>query len=305
MSRDESRADSASATDRLRESVGRANAARVALYAVLLAMAGFYLAPLESGLMTAFKTQGAFTETTPFAPPPLDGTTFQPWLDAWDRLGGAMINSLLFAVPATILSALLGSMAAYGLTNVNWRGQLAVMLLFLAGVFIPYQSVLVPLTRFWTIVDLQSLLAGIEPLARRADLIELAITHTAYGIPICTLLFRAYYQTLDEAMLEAARLDGASVARIYWKIVLPLSKPMFAVTLIYQFTNIWNDLLFALVLVSTRSNHVVTQALNELQGSFVQQYNLQMAGAFLAALPTLIIYILFGEHFARGVAGET
>jgi len=106
-------------------------------------------------------------------------------------------------------------------------------------------------------------------------------------------------------MLEAARLDGASVATVYRRIVLPLSVPIFAVTLIYQFTNIWNDLLFAIVLVSDPSNAVVTQALNELQGSFVQQYNLQMAGAFIAALPTLVVYVLFGEQFAKGVAGET
>ena len=106
-------------------------------------------------------------------------------------------------------------------------------------------------------------------------------------------------------MLEAARLDGASAATIYRRIVLPLSVPIFAVTLIYQFTQIWNDLLFAIVLVSDPSNQVVTVALNQLQGSFVQQYNLQMAGAFVAALPTLAVYVLFGEQFAKGVAGET
>jgi glucose/mannose transport system permease protein len=171
--------------------------------------------------------------------------------------------------------------------------------------FVPYQSVLVPLTRFWSIVGLSSLLAGIPFLADRAGLIALTVTHTAYGIPICTVLFRAYYATLDESMLEAARLDGATVAGVYTKIVLPLSVPIFAVTLIYQFTQIWNDLLFALVLVSQPSNEVVTIALNKLQGSMVQQFNLQMAGAFVAALPTLVVYVLFGEQFAKGVAGET
>ncbi|WP_433627150.1 carbohydrate ABC transporter permease [Halomicrococcus sp. NG-SE-24] len=290
---------------RLRRTLTAVSARRVALYAVLVALVGFYLAPLESGLTTAFKTQAEFIRTTPFAPPSPEGFTVQPWGKAWNALEFAIVNSALFVVPATVFSAFLGSLAAYGLTLIDWRGQVGIMLLFLAGVFIPYQSVLVPLTRFWTIVDLRTLFAGIEPLASRTDLIELTVTHTAYGVPICTLLFRGYYQTLDEEMLEAARLDGASTARIYRRIVLPLSKPMFAVTLIYQFTNIWNDLLFALVLVSSRSNFVVTQALNELQGSFVQQYNLQMAAAFLAALPTLLVYVLFGEQFAEGVAGET
>jgi glucose/mannose transport system permease protein len=287
-------------------------ASRVALYGALAAMVAFYLAPLESGLMTAFKTNQAFFSSTPFVPPGPGEFTASPWFEAWARLqgpltnlNGAMVNSLLMAVPATVLSALLGSVAAYGLTNIDWRGQTAVLLLFVAGMFVPYQSVLVPLTRFWSIVGLRSLLSAVPFLADRAGLVALSVTHTAYGIPICTVLFRAYYATLDESMLEAARLDGASVAGVYTKIVLPLSAPIFAVTLIYQFTQIWNDLLFALVLVSQPSNEVMTIALNKLQGSMVSQFNLQMAGAFVAALPTLVVYVLFGEQFAEGVAGET
>lgn len=277
---------------------------RVGLYVVLLAMVAFYLSPLEAGLVTAFKTQTGFVETTPFAPPPLGEFTLEAWQAAFDRLQQGLLNSALMAIPATVLSALFGSLAAYGLTNLNWRGQVGVLVLFVAGVFLPYQSVLVPLTQFWSTVDLASRV----PLAAVAEyegLLQLTITHAAYGIPICTVLFRAYYATLDEEMLEAARLDGASAATVYRRIVLPLSVPIFAVTLIYQFTNIWNDLLFALVLVNDPSNQVVTVALNQLQGSFVNQYNLQMAGAFIAALPTLVVYVLFGEQFAKGVAGET
>lgn len=277
---------------------------RVGLYVVLLAMVAFYLSPLEAGLVTAFKTQTGFVETTPFAPPPLGEFTLEAWRAAFDRLQQGLLNSALMAIPATVLSALFGSLAAYGLTNLNWRGQVGVLVLFVAGVFLPYQSVLVPLTQFWSTVDLASRV----PLAAVAEyegLLQLTITHAAYGIPICTVLFRAYYATLDEEMLEAARLDGASAATVYRRIVLPLSVPIFAVTLIYQFTNIWNDLLFALVLVNDPSNQVVTVALNQLQGSFVNQYNLQMAGAFIAALPTLVVYVLFGEQFAKGVAGET
>jgi len=277
---------------------------RAVLYVVLLAMVAFYLAPLEAGLVTAFKTETGFLRTTPFAPPPLGEFTLEAWQAAFDRLQQGLLNSALMAVPATVLSALFGSLAAYGLTNLNWRGQVGVLVLFVAGVFLPYQSVLVPLTQFWSTVDLASRV----PLAAVAEyegLLQLTITHAAYGIPICTVLFRAYYATLDEEMLEAARLDGASAATVYRRIVLPLSVPIFAVTLIYQFTNIWNDLLFALVLVNDPSNQVVTVALNQLQGSFVNQYNLQMAGAFIAALPTLVVYVLFGEQFAKGVAGET
>ncbi|WP_321112025.1 carbohydrate ABC transporter permease [Halorussus salinisoli] len=279
------------------------SANRIALYAALVVMAAFYLGPLESGLMTALKSQEAFYETSPFVPPFGGAVTFRPWIEAFGQLEHALVNSLLFTVPATLLSAVIGSLAAYGLTGVNWRGQVAVLLLFVAGIFIPYQSVLVPLTRFWTIVDVSELLAAIPPLAERPGIIELIFTHTAYGIPITTLLFRAHYKSLSESMLEAARLDGASVSRIYLRIVLPLSVPMFIVALIYQFTNIWNDLLFALVLVSNPGNEAVTIALSKLKGSMVQQFNLQMAGAFITAFPTLVVYILFGEQFAEGVEG--
>ena len=300
---------SRSRLNRFREGL---TAKRIGLYAVLFAMVGFYLAPLESGLMTSIKTQAAFTQTTPFAPPGSGGFTLEPWGRAWERLqgsvlnfSGSMANSLFYAIPATLLSALFGSLTAYGLTKVSWRGQIAVLVLFLAGVFIPYQAVLVPLRQFWSFVALGSLLAGVPVVGPRSDLIELMITHIAYGIPICTVLFRSYYQSIDDDMLEAARLDGASIATIYRRIVLPLSVPMFAVTLIYQFTQIWNDLLFALVIVQSSQFFVVTQELNALQGAMVQEYNVQMAGAFIAALPTLIVYILFGKQFADGVAGET
>jgi glucose/mannose transport system permease protein len=287
-----------------RPSIVGVDVSRVALYAALLGMVAFYLAPLESGLATAFKTPAGFRTTTPFALPPVGEFTVDAWGTAFDRLGTGLTNSALMAVPATVLSALFGSLAAYGLTNLDWRGQVGVLMLFVAGVFIPYQAVLVPLTQFWSFVDLAGRLP-ISAVDRYEGLINLSITHVAYGVPICTVLFRSYYATIDDEMLEAARLDGASAATIYRRIVLPLSVPIFAVTLIYQFTQIWNDLLFAIVLVSDPSNQVVTVALNQLQGSFVQQYNLQMAGAFVAALPTLAVYVLFGEQFAKGVAGET
>ncbi|MFW5937646.1 MAG: carbohydrate ABC transporter permease [Halanaeroarchaeum sp.] len=276
---------------------------RIALYATLVLLVAFYLSPLESAIMTAFKTQQGFVETSPFVPPALAEFTLDPWFAAFDRLRQGLVNSLLFTIPATMLSATLGSLVAYGLTSTKWRGQSLVLVLLIAGIFIPYQSVLVPLSRFWSIVDPASIFAGIEPLADRSGLIALTVTHTAYGIPITTLLFRAHYKAMDASMLEAARLDGASLTKIYLRIVLPLSVPMFAVTLIYQFTNIWNDLLFALVLVQNPGNDVATMALTSLKGSMVSQYNLQMAGAFITALPTLLVYIFFGEQFAEGVAG--
>ncbi|NGM70653.1 carbohydrate ABC transporter permease [Natronolimnobius sp. AArcel1] len=278
---------------------------RVALYAVLGGLILFYLSPLWAGLTTAFKTQAGFVSTSPIVPPTPEWFTVEAWEIAFATMQGGLINSVMFVVPATVLSAVLGSLAAYGLTKLSWRGQVGILVIFLAAVFLPYQSVLVPLRQFWSAVDLAGLLAFAPFLAERADLLELTITHTAYGIPICTILFRSYYKTMDDDMIEAAKIDGASALRIYRRIVFPLSLPMFAVALIYQFTQVWNDLLFALVLITSRSNYVVTQSLNELQGAMAQDYNLQMAGAFIAALPTIIIYVVFGRQFAKGITGAS
>jgi glucose/mannose transport system permease protein len=287
---------------------------RVALYLVLVGMTVFYLIPIETGLMTAFTDPNSYTGQFPYLPPmePLvPGTgqfSLQPWVSAFDLLGQGLVNSVILVVPATILSGLLGSMAAYGLTTISWRGQIGIYILFVAGIFIPYQAVLVPLTQFWyNVVPLQELFAPLAalPLVQEYHwkLVALIVTHTAYGLPICTLLFRAHYKKLSDEMIEAARLDGASIYRIYRRIILPLSIPMFAVVFIYQFTQIWNDLLFALTIVQFGDASVVTQ---ELVGIGVSQsgtnFPLRMAGALVAALPTLLVYVLFGEKFAKGVA---
>lgn len=293
----------------VRERVQAYGALRIALYAVLLGLVAAYLIPLYGGVLTAVKTVDAFAQTLPFTPPGPDGFTLEPWSNAWEVLSPSMINSFLFTVPATVLSALLGSMAAYGLTLVNWRGQVGLMVLFIAAIFLPKQAILVPLSRFWAIVDVESTLGFLWglPLMRPhyADIFKLIVTHTLFGISVTTLLFRGYYLTVSEEMLEAARLDGASLYSIYRNIVLPLSKPMFAVVLIFQFTQIWNEFLYGLVIVGGGDASPITVALNELNSGFVQRYNDLMAGAFITALPTLVVYILFGEQFAKGIATES
>ena len=284
---------------------------RLTLYAILIALVGFYLAPLEAGLVTSFKTTTGVTETLPFMPPIFGEFTLGSWAEAFDALGRGLVNSALYAVPATVLSAFIGSIAAYGVTQTNWkrRYKAAILALFVAGIFIPYQAVLVPVTRFWSnYAQIEGLLAPLWALGvdtDYVDLVELMITSTAYGIPICTVLFRSYYKNMNEEMIESARLDGATLRRVYRRIVLPLSTPMFAVVLIYQFTQIWNDLLFALVLVQSTSSAAAPSVLI-LSGLGVSQegtnFALQMAGAFVTALPTIAVYVLFSEEFSEGVA---
>ena len=284
----------------------RFDAGRIGLYAVLVGLVMFYLAPIETGLVTSIKTDPL--GTAPYLPPTLDGLTFEKWTRAFEALAGGIVNSLLLAIPATVGSALLGSMAAYGLTNADWRWQMPVLVAFVTGIFIPYQAVLIPLSKFWAVyVPLTTWLEPfwalpfLEPY--HGDLLALIISHIAYGIPICVLLFRTYYKDISTEMVEAARLDGASTARIYRRIILPLSTPMFAVTLIYQFTQIWNDLLFALVVMGPGDGAPVTVPLARLGASLSDiGFGIRMAGAFIAAFPTLLVYITFGDKFAKGVA---
>jgi len=295
----------------IRQTITETSRTRLLLYVVLVGLLLFYLAPLYAGLMTSLKTMDAFNHSVPFAPPLPDGFTTGPWQTAAQTLKQGLINSIILAVPATVLSAFFGSITAYGLTTYDWRGQTPFILLTVAGIFIPYQSVLIPLSRFFSMLNTPELLSplwaipGLDP--HFAYIVNLIIAHTAYGIQITFLLFRNYYKQFNDEMIEAARMDGASVYAIYRRIILPLSVPMFAVTLIYQFTQIWNDLLFALVILPGGSGAAapVTVALNSLSGGMVQHFNVQMAGAFIAALPTLVIYVLFGKQFAEGVAAES
>ncbi|CQH56166.1 ABC-type transport system permease protein (probable substrate sugar) [Halobacterium hubeiense] len=279
---------------------------RVGLYAVLVALVAFYLMPLEIGLVTSLKSDAL--ASAPFLPPTPEGFTLGEWATAFSALKDGLVNSVLLAVPATVLSALLGSMAAYGLTTLDWRGQVGIFALFLAGIFIPYQAVLIPLSKFWSVyLPLDEILWPLWQLpylgSHHGDLLALIISHAAYGVPICTLLFRTYYRDISTEMVEAARLDGATAYTIYRRIILPLSVPMFAVTLIYQFTQVWNDLLFALVIMGPGEGAPVTVGLTNLGSSLTDVgFAVKMAGAFIAALPTIIVYVIFGDQFAKGVA---
>ena len=155
--------------------------------------------------------------------------------------------------------------------------------------FIPYQAVMIPLIQIFIDVDFPD---GIP---------RLVFAHIVYGIPITTLIFRSYYATIPNDLIEAARMDRAGMLRTYWSVVLPISAPAFVVTAIWQFTSIWNDFLFAVFIVTDPAQWPVTVALNNTTGSIVTPYNVQMAAALIASLPTLIVYILLGRYFMRGL----
>jgi glucose/mannose transport system permease protein len=258
----------------------------VLTFLLLLFFAAFFLLPVWVMLITGLKPFAEVSLTRMWDLP--SGIYIDNFLAALDRLGPHLVNSILLAVPAAAISSVLGSLNGYVLSKWRFRGSDLIFTAFLFGMFIPYQSILIPLVQF---MDAIRLVGGIPGLI---------LVHVVYGIPITTLIFRNYYATLPTEVIESARIDGGGFFGIYRHIVLPLSAPGFAVVLIWQFTNIWNEFLFAVILTRPDS-WPVTVALNNLAGSQIVEWNVQMAGALLAALPTLVVYIVLGRFFLRGL----
>ncbi len=259
---------------------------RVVMYALLLVLAIFYLLPIYVLLVTSFKSFAEVARSTPWQIPTLP--TLADYTAAFSALAPSFVNTVLLVVPATLISALLGSLNGYVLAKWRFRGANVVFTLLLFGMFIPYQSILLPLVLTLERVGLYGTIPG------------LILTHIVYGIPITTLIFRNYYATVPGEMIEAARMDGASIFNVYRYVMFPLSIPGFVVVMIWQFTSIWNEFLFA-VTITSGDQAPITVALNGLAGSLQQNYGIQMAGALLTALPPLVIYIVLGRYFIRGL----
>ena len=258
---------------------------RVLVYGGLVVMAAFFLLPVYVLAMTSVK---------PFAEADLSRMWNLPTelslsgVDtAWDALSPNFLNSVYLVIPATVISAMIGSVNGYVLSKWRFRGANVVFPALLFGMFIPYQSILIPLVRFLQEVNLYGSIKG------------LVLVHVVYGIPITTLIFRNYYAAIPDEIAEAAKVEGASIFAIYRRIFLPLSLPGFAVVAIWQFTQVWNDFLFAVTVTPNPSAQPMTVAVQNLAGSQIVQWNVQMSGALLAALPTLLVYIFLGRFFLR------
>ena len=260
---------------------------RIALYVVMIALGVFYLTPVFAIIITSLKTTAELARSTVWELPQL--FSVESYATAFQALAPSFINSVLLVIPGTILSAVLGSLNGYVLSKWQFRGANILFTLLLFGMFIPYQSILIPLVQFLQTINLYGGIPG------------LILVHVVYGIPICTLIFRNYFATVPRELLEAARIDGASVIGIYRHVMLPISIPGFVVVMIWQFTSIWNEFLFAVTIAQTPTQQPITVALQNLAGSLAPEQNIQMAGALMAALPTLLIYILLGRYFVRGL----
>lgn len=222
--------------------------------------------------------------------------TFEAWAVAWEKLRPGIVNSFLLAVPGSLLACALGSMNGYVLAKWRFPGADLLFTLFLFGMFIPYQGVMIPLVRLLIGLDELTGLTGVF----YGGLPGLILAHVVYGIPIATLIFRNYYVTVPGELIEAARVDGAGLLRTYRSVILPLSGPAIAVVIIWQFTSLWNDFLFAVFLTSPQ-NWPATVMLNNIAGAQATPYSQQMAAAILSSIPTMLIYLFLGRFFMRGL----
>lgn len=255
--------------------------------AVLVMALLFFLMPVYVMVNNGLKeAQNVSLDTMWNLPETLTGGGF---IEAWNRLSPNLLNSIVMVIPATVLSALIGALNGYILSKWKFRGSDLLFTLMLFGFFIPYQSILLPLVQFMQTIKLYGTIPG------------LVLVHVVYGIPITTLIFRNFYANIPTEMIEAARVDGADMWTTFTRIMLPLSIPAFVVVGIFQFTNIWNDFLFGVIVVQNPASQPVTIALNNLSGSFSVDWNVVMAGAVVAALPTALIYILLSRYFIRGL----
>ncbi len=272
-------------------------ALRWGLYAVLFLFALYYLLPLFVMVTTSLKSLEEIRTGSLVALP--RDVTFDAWAKAWsgactgiqcEGLRPYFWNSVLMAVPAVILSTLIGAMNGYVIAQWRFRGANLIFALMLFGCFIPFQVVLLPMARTLGWMGLAGSIPG------------LIFVHTIYGIGFTTLFFRNYYVTIPAELVKAAKVDGAGFFRIFLSIFLPLSLPIITVTVIWQFTQVWNDFLFG-VSFSSAGSQPVTVALNNIVNSTtgVKEYNVDMAAAIIAALPTLLVYVLAGKYFIRGL----
>ncbi|MDO5606202.1 MAG: carbohydrate ABC transporter permease [Paracoccus sp. (in: a-proteobacteria)] len=270
---------------------------RTFIWLLLLLFALFYLLPLYVMISNSLKPLSEITTGNMMALP--REPTLAPWASAWSTaqigvqptgLKPYFMNSILMVVPAVAITTMLGALNGYVLTKWQFRGHKVLFGLMLFSCFIPFQIVLIPMARLLGMMGLAGTTSG------------LILVHAVYGIGFTTLYFRNYYAAFPTELVRAAQIDGAGFFRIFWRIMLPVSAPIAVVSVIWQFTNIWNDFLFGASFAGLDAMPMTVALNNLVQSSTgVREYNVHFAGAILAALPTLIVYVVAGRYFVRGL----
>ena len=270
---------------------------RTLIYLVLLLFVLFYMLPLYVMVINSVKPLGEITGGGMMNLPRV--FTLEPWAKAWSSaqigveptgLKPYFWNSISMVVPAVAISTVLGALNGYILTKWRFKYDTILFGLMLFACFIPFQIVLIPMARMLGLIGIAGSIWG------------LVLVHVVYGIGFTTLYFRNYYAVFPTELVRAAQIDGAGFFQIFWRILLPSSGPIAVVSIIWQFTNIWNDFLFGASFAGPDSQPMTVALNNLVQSSTgVKEYNVHFAGAILAALPTLVVYVVAGRYFVRGL----
>ena len=270
---------------------------RAALYTILIVAAIYFLIPLFVMLMTSFKTMNDIRTGNLISWP--REISFDAWREAWssacigvqcEGVKPYFWNSVKMVIPAVLISTIMGAANGYVLSQWRFKGSDTFFSLLLLGCFIPFQVILLPMA------------STLGKLGIAQSLYGLIFVHVVYGLAFTTLFFRNFYVTIPGELIKAAKIDGAGFFRIFWKIMLPVSIPIFVVSIIWQTTQIWNDFLFG-VAFSGGDSQPITVALNNLVNTStgVKKYNVDMSAAIIAGIPTLFVYIVAGKYFLRGL----
>jgi len=257
------------------------------IYFVLTAFALFYVMPFYVLFVTGLKPFQDVSVLTMWDLP--DRLYFGSFAVAWSRVAPNVWNSVQITVSAAIISALIGSLNGYIFAKWRFPFSNVVYTFVLFGIFLPYQGILIPLVLTLKSIGLYGTIPGV------------VLAHCVFGIPITALIFRSYYAGIPSELLDAAKIDGAGFFGIYRRIMLPIAAPAFAVVLIWQFTSVWNDFLVGVMVLSNPRLAPVTVAVNNLAGTYFVEWNIQMAAAVIAALPTIVVYLALGRLFMRGL----
>lgn len=262
----------------------------ILLHVILTTIAIVWLIPIISALYTALRTFADGTANGPWSFPP-HSLTLQNFVEAWTDGGFShyYVNTFLVVIPAVVLMLTLSSMSAYVLARHRFRGSRLILMIFIAGLLLPFQILLIPVYRLSNFLNIYD------------SLWALIAIHTAFELGFCTFVLHNFIRTIPKDLTDAAAVDGASVFWTWWRVILPLSRPALAALATLEFTWKWNDYLWVITLIQSDANATVTLGLSGLRGEFVTNWNLISAASLLAAIPTLLIYLLLQRQFLGGL----
>jgi multiple sugar transport system permease protein len=266
------------------------------LYALILVLCVAWIIPLISVVFASFKPESEITGGYPLSPPSslYLGNYVESMTEGTPPLGTAFINTIIITVPAVLGSVFVGALAAYPLSRLRFRGSTAVYVLLIFGMMFPYQLVMVPLYQTANFLGLYGSTAG--------NFLAVILTHIIFGVPFCAFVLSGFFKSIPRSLQDAAMIDGCSHFSFFRKVVLPLALPALAVMALLQFTGIYNDMLWALVLMREAGTYPVATTLASLSTTSGTPYGLLCAAGFLVALPTLVLFAFLQKYFIKGLA---